>query len=679
MNIKKILENTRLFSNLNHSQFSELISQVEEVYVPAGLTFIHEGDKADALYIIKEGVVQVFTKTPNKTVILARLENGDYFGEQSLLTTSGLRMGSVRTLKESILLKVDHKLFLQIIEADKALKNELKKNGFKQILNRLKALETEFDISRYLTDMEGSFETVGFNIGEYIFNVGESSNGVYYLLSGIVDIVTKSHEGTEELIRSIFPQNLIGEANLILEQPWTSSAKAREQVKAFFIPAERFKRLYQTRPELKSIVHALHNVHQSSIRGEVIQYGGYFLHMPAIVTKFELKEGLEIVSNKVVGKNIESIHVTTTPPQKIKSYVYEDKTIYKELQLADGILVGVTAYGEWPALKELYSRIFEKKGVTETELKYFTKHGDITCFETISTTSIDEEEIICNCVYVSKGEISACIQSGCTKLADLQKKLYVGTVCGGCVPKIMTMLGHESWQAMHILKVDNLTSDIRAYRLTPIRNKPLRSFHAGQHVVIQCEIDGNWIERSYTLTSAPENLEYYEIAVKRETKGLFSRWLFHHDQLVPFIRVSHPTGHFTLDKAKSCCMICLTAGIGITPAVCFARSIGQINAQRSLIIYHTARSQEHLAYDAELESLSGKHAQIKYHKHLTEDKGRIKSEDMIQIAQQNLHADYFICGPKEFEMMAKLALQSAGINPNQIIIEQFTHANQGGA
>jgi ferredoxin-NADP reductase len=238
------------------------------------------------------------------------------------------------------------------------------------------------------------------------------------------------------------------------------------------------------------------------------------------------------------------------------------------------------------------------------------------------------------------------------------------------------MLGHDSWQPMHILNVSHLTPDVRAYRLIPVRNKPLRPFKAGQHIVIQCEIEGNWIERSYTLTSASGNLEYYEVAVKREDKGLLSGWLFKNDQTVPFLRVSHPGGLFTFNPAKPSALVCFTAGIGVTPAVCFARTIEQLNASRPLSIYITAHSQKHLPYDTELEVLSAKHSSIKYNKHLTDAKGRMQAEDILKIAQQDLSADFFICGPKGFETMVKTTLNSAGIPDKQIIIEQFTHAFQ---
>lgn len=675
MSTEKILKSTTLFSKLTDEQFSKLVSQIEEINVDAGVTFIQEGDKADALYVVKKGVLQVFTLgSKEEIIVFARLEDGAFFGEQALLSSTGIRTASVRTVTESKLLKIDHKIFQQLIETDEILKRELKEEGFKYLLNKLKALENQYDIIKYLVNNESVFETADFKSGDSIFHPGNPTNGVYYIVSGMVDVFKKRDSGGEDLIRSIAPHNLIGEVNLILDQPWDLIVRARDHVKALFVSSEKFKELYETRPELKAIVDTLKHVYQSPTRGEVTQYFGRFLHMSAIISKFKLKENREIVSSQVVGKNIQSISVTNV--NNPQSYTYEGKKIYRELQLFDGKLVGVTSYGEWLALQDLYSMVFENKEISQTELQQFIKQGEITLPEKGPAQKENDDEVICNCMYVTRGVISGCIKCGRTTIPELQEELAVGTVCGGCLPTIQGMLGHESWQAMHILSVENLTPDVKAYRLIPVRNKPLRQFHAGQHVVIQCEIDGNWIERSYTLTSSPGNLDHYEIAIKREDKGLLSRWLFENDQRTPFLRVSHPTGDFKLDTTKAQALVCFTAGIGITPAVSFARTIAENKMPRLLSIYLTARNEKSCVYDSELELLSTKQSQIKYYKHLTEAKGRLTPEDIIKIASLDLNADYFICGPKGFESMVKTALQSAGIKNNQIIIEQFTHANQ---
>ncbi len=53
----------------------------------AGETIFRQGDPGDKIYIVKSGEVEIVREDPEKgEAILARLKNGEYFGEMALLT-----------------------------------------------------------------------------------------------------------------------------------------------------------------------------------------------------------------------------------------------------------------------------------------------------------------------------------------------------------------------------------------------------------------------------------------------------------------------------------------------------------------------------------------------------------------------------------------------------------------
>lgn len=670
MNNEELIKGTSLFTKIDDSKFSELIDKIEEVNVPAGKLFIKEGDRAEALYIVKEGVLQVFTtRREGKDVILSRLETGSFFGEQALLSvTPGLRSASIRTLSDTTLLKLKHEPFLNLLESDKYLKGELEKLGFQQLLGDLQAIGAEYDISKHLFEKETIYQTKEFDDGETIISQGDPSEGAYFLVSGSVDVFEKNDQGINKFICSLNPNQLFGESGIILNRPRQATVSANGHVKTLFIPSDKFHELYRTIPELKAIADTLHNVYQSPERGEVTRHVGLFVHLPAVIAKFRLKDGREVISSNVIGKNIQSIR--DSKAQNPTTLFYEDKATHRELHLEDKLLVGVTSYGEWSAVQELYSRVLNKETLSDEEIEHFKETGDLILTKKITDKS--DDEIICNCMYVSRGSVKACIQEGNTTIDDVSEQSGAGSICGACIPEIQTMLGHNSWQAMHLIKIDEMTPDVRTYKLLPIQQKQLKRFLPGQHIVIQCEINGHWVERAYTLTSTPENNEFYEIAVKREPSGLFSTWLFENETSVPFVRVSHPSGEFTFDTTLPAKMICFTAGIGITPAVSFARAIYEAKSKRPLLIFSTARNKDLLAYGSELDSLSS--AQVECIKHFTEEKGRVQPQEIEKLALKDPNAEFFICGPKEFETMVKTTLLQAGITEDRIFIEQFTSA-----
>ena len=110
--IKKIAP----FKDLSEESYEGIIPALEEVNYPAGEQILQVGDQGDALYIIREGRVQVFINSPQKgdKIILSTLSSGDYFGEMSLLTGEP-RSATVESMDDVRLLRLSKEGFDQII------------------------------------------------------------------------------------------------------------------------------------------------------------------------------------------------------------------------------------------------------------------------------------------------------------------------------------------------------------------------------------------------------------------------------------------------------------------------------------------------------------------------------------------------------------------------------------
>ncbi len=82
------LKRVPLFSAVSDEDLKLIQEKLEDVTFKKGQVIIREGDLGDCFYIIKHGVVRVETH-PDEVehpIILARLEDGDYFGEMALIT-----------------------------------------------------------------------------------------------------------------------------------------------------------------------------------------------------------------------------------------------------------------------------------------------------------------------------------------------------------------------------------------------------------------------------------------------------------------------------------------------------------------------------------------------------------------------------------------------------------------
>ncbi len=108
-----------------------------------------------------------------------------------------------------------------------------------------------FNLSQFLLN-EGSFQTQEFNPGIAIIKEGQPPQGVYYILSGKVDIFKAG-----AIVNSIGTDHIFGELGIITGQPRRATAIAHDLVKVILIPTLKFRELYQKNQDVRVIVDRL--------------------------------------------------------------------------------------------------------------------------------------------------------------------------------------------------------------------------------------------------------------------------------------------------------------------------------------------------------------------------------------------------------------------------------------
>jgi len=127
--VRDLIIKIRLFKSLNRDELLTIHEWTEVVKVGPGDFVLKESQPGDAMYVVLEGSVEIFTlDIDGKIVILAHLKTGDYFGEQSLMPdTKGKRNAFARTENESRLIKIPKEYFRLVLKRDSELAKELKK------------------------------------------------------------------------------------------------------------------------------------------------------------------------------------------------------------------------------------------------------------------------------------------------------------------------------------------------------------------------------------------------------------------------------------------------------------------------------------------------------------------------------------------------------------------------
>jgi len=147
---ERVLENllaiSSLFKPLSPEERRQILGKFTMEEIPMGAMVLEEGAPGDSLYIIKKGEVEVFTLSPQgEKLTLARLKEGDFFGEISLLTAKP-RTASVKALQPAELLRLDKKDFDPITVNHPEVKKILEDSLQLRVANELKALGVFRDI-----------------------------------------------------------------------------------------------------------------------------------------------------------------------------------------------------------------------------------------------------------------------------------------------------------------------------------------------------------------------------------------------------------------------------------------------------------------------------------------------------------------------------------------------------
>jgi len=135
---------------------------------------LKEGDVGECLHVIFSGSVRVFVYDKRgQEVVLARLEKGQFFGEQALLTaTPTRRNANVSAITDVKTVTLSYAGFQKCLSANQKLKELLLSCGEKKFISRLvKGLQTQDTEQRELLEFFGEQRT--YSPREVFFRQGD--------------------------------------------------------------------------------------------------------------------------------------------------------------------------------------------------------------------------------------------------------------------------------------------------------------------------------------------------------------------------------------------------------------------------------------------------------------------------------------------------------------------------
>jgi ferredoxin-NADP reductase/predicted pyridoxine 5'-phosphate oxidase superfamily flavin-nucleotide-binding protein len=240
----------------------------------------------------------------------------------------------------------------------------------------------------------------------------------------------------------------------------------------------------------------------------------------------------------------------------------------------------------------------------------------------------------------------------------------------------------EAVRTLRVVEKITESADVTSFILEARDQGELPSFRAGQHLPIEItEVEQPApIRRTYSL-SGPPSVAQYRISVKRDPRGLASKYLHDRIEVGDFINAGKPAGDFVIPDETSP-MVLISAGVGITPMVTMLHDLASKKNNRDILFLHGAIDGDHLPLAAEIQRVAQGSKGIRVHTALSRPskKDRIDGEErsmgringaLLRRLGVDTNAHYMICGPLGFMASLQSELLSLGVPENHIHIETF--------
>jgi ferredoxin-NADP reductase len=224
------------------------------------------------------------------------------------------------------------------------------------------------------------------------------------------------------------------------------------------------------------------------------------------------------------------------------------------------------------------------------------------------------------------------------------------------------------------------THDVKTFVFSG-RSPRRHSYKPGQFITLDLNINGQAINRCYTISSSPTRPHLISITTKRFAGGVVSPWL--HDMMKPGveIRAIGPMGEFNCidHAAANGKYLLLSAGSGVTPMMSMARSFHDLAMDTDVLFLHSARSPADIIYRQELAMMarSPGFRAVPICEHDTAEeswtglRGRITLPMLQMVAPDLMEREVFACGPAPYMAGIRSMLSGAGFDMARYHEESF--------
>jgi len=237
--ISKRLEESFMFSNLDHKEKEIVLNAMEEHKFAKDDVVITQGDDGDVLYCVDSGKLNCFRKANKEDEghgnQIKTYGPGEAFGELALLYNAP-RAATIIAEEDSVCFSLDRDCFNNIVKEATVKRRE----RFDEFVNKVEILQ---ELDAYERgQLSDCLTTETYNEGDTILKAGETGIKFYMIEEGTANAV-QDKDGQEEVVLQYTPNMYFGELALLNDDVRQASIVATSAMTVAWIGRNMFKRL----------------------------------------------------------------------------------------------------------------------------------------------------------------------------------------------------------------------------------------------------------------------------------------------------------------------------------------------------------------------------------------------------------------------------------------------------
>ena len=230
--------------------------------------------------------------------------------------------------------------------------------------------------------------------------------------------------------------------------------------------------------------------------------------------------------------------------------------------------------------------------------------------------------------------------------------------------------------------------DIMTFVFRRADGAPL-AFRPGQYLNIAFPVNGedeDYVDRSYSISSAPTEPWTFSVSIKRDPKGLVSQWAHENVRPGTVLDMLGPVGAFHLaDSDRRPRYLFLAAGAGITPIMSMVRTIHDLPGQADVVVLYHGAEPGGFAFWKELDYLASADSRIKVYYSLGNRSkpgvwndliGRLSAQMIDEVCPDANGRKVFACGPEGYLNAVTEIMPKVGVDETSFFMEYFSGDRQ---